>query len=278
MHYKTILAVAGVNSPDGFIKAAAEACRDTGAHISVLVVSLAAAPPIGDYAAVISDAWMEERQEDNRKLAAKMSAIRESLSGFTGSFSVDGLYAEATWADAEIGARAMYADLVLVGDAEITGTDLRRRAIDGALFEARRPVVLAPHDIASALQPKTILLAWDASPDAAAAAREALGLMAAADSVHVVMVDPPADEEKQYREPGADLAVYLARHGVHVVGDMISSNGAPLADVLLAHAGEVSADMIVMGAYGHSRLKERIFGGVTQSVIDSPTIAVLMAR
>jgi nucleotide-binding universal stress UspA family protein len=281
MAYKTVLATIGVDSPDSFIKSLAEVCFEAGSHLSVLVVALAAPPPIGDYAAMISDAWAEEREEDNQKLSAKINKIREALLNPNGLVSVEGLYTEVAWAHREIGAHAMYADLVLIGDTEIIGSDLRKPAIDGALFEARSAVLLlAPCDIvpSSAFDPGTVLLAWDSSLDGAAATRKAVEMMKAADEVHVAMVDPQTDAQEQDEKPEADIVTYLARHGIDVIVDRIPSAGRTVADTLLQSASELSADMIVMGAYGHSRLKERIFGGVTQSMIDNTTVSLLLAR
>ena len=195
----------------------------------------------------------------------------------SGPLEVNGIYCEAIWAHSEIGMRAIYADLVLV-DAAVVGRELQRQAIDGALFDAKRPVLLVHEGAPVTLRPGKIVLAWDSTPDAAAAAREALDLMISAEAVHVVMIDPVADMNRQGEEPGADIATYLSRHGIKVTVDRIASSGRTTAKALRQRASELSADLIVMGAYGHSRLRERIFGGVTQSMIDEPTLPVLLAH
>ena len=276
MAYKTILAIVGTSTSDQFLRQAAELSYSAGAHLSVLAVVLAAPPP--DYAAMISDAWLEEQQEDRRRLDEKVTNARDILSTSAGSFEVGGLYCEATWAHGEIGTRAMYADLLLMGDAEIIGSHLRRQAIDGALFDARRPVLLVPKTRPVTLSPRKVILAWDSGPDAASAAREALELMKGAERVNVVMVDPNADQDRQGEDPGADIAAYLARQGIKVMVDRFASGDRTIAETLRQRASELSADLLVMGAYGHSRLRERIFGGVTQSMIDTATVPVLLAR
>src|SRR5690606_22145960 len=99
-----------------------------------------------------------------------------------------------------------------------------------------------------------------------------------AETVHVTMIDPRAREGGLDIEPGADLAAYLARHGAKVTVDAIPSGGQPTAQALRTHAVEVAADRIVMGAYSHSRLRERFFGGVTRSMIEEADLPVFMAR
>jgi nucleotide-binding universal stress UspA family protein len=79
-------------------------------------------------------------------------------------------------------------------------------------------------------------------------------------------------------EPGADIAAYLARHGLTVTVDQLAGGGRPVADVLKQHATDIGADLIVMGAYSHSRIRERIFGGVTRSFIEGARLPVLMAH
>jgi nucleotide-binding universal stress UspA family protein len=278
MPVKTILAVVGVDEADLFLKGAIDLCSRTVCHLSTLVVALAAPPPIGDYAAVVSDAWMEERQGDLERLDLRLQHVRQLLSTSDISSSATSLYSEVAWADEEIGAHALYCDLMLLGAPAAMGEELRRQAISGAIFEARIPLLLTPEGQSPPLRPETVLLAWDSSPDAAGAARDALDLLVGAGRVHVTMVDPRADADGNGEEPGADIAAYLARHGVNVSVDRLSSAGRPIADTLRRHAVDISADMIVMGAYGHSRLRERIFGGVTRSMLDNPPVPVFMSR
>jgi nucleotide-binding universal stress UspA family protein len=109
------------------------------------------------------------------------------------------------------------------------------------------------------------------------AAREAIDVMAAAVDVHVTIVDD-ASAEVSDSGPRANIAAYLARHGIKVKIDRLRTSGTTVADLLKQHASEISADMIVMGAYGHSRLRERLFGGVTKSMIDTSSIPIFMMR
>jgi nucleotide-binding universal stress UspA family protein len=153
---------------------------------------------------------------------------------------------------------------------------LKRKTIEGTLFSSGTPALLSPRGSSPSLRPKQIVVAWDSSLEACNAVRRSLHLLQAATEVHVVMIDP--EESIHGEEPGADLATYLARHGVNVIVRRLPSQGLSVAAVLKRSAVDTGADLMVMGAYGHSRLRQRIFGGVTLSMTDEPPIPILIAR
>jgi nucleotide-binding universal stress UspA family protein len=278
MPFKTVLSVIDVTQSDRDLDTAIKLCAEINAHLSVLVVALVPPPPIGGYAAVLSAPWLQERQHDVARLKVQVKKVAALTASASLSSDVDSEYSEVAWVDEVIGERARYADLTVIGSGLMNDGELRKRAIDGALFESGKPVLLLPAEAKPTLRSKTILLAWDSRFEAMRAAREALELMVKADSVHVTLVDPEATLGRNGPEPGADIATYLVRHGIKVTVDRLPSAGAQIADVLRQHAGDVSADMIVMGAYGHSRMRERIFGGVTRSLIDEPSLPVFLAH
>jgi nucleotide-binding universal stress UspA family protein len=278
MPFKTVLSIIDVTQSDRDLDAAIELCAEINAHLSVLVVALVPPVPIGGYAAVLSAPWLQERQHDIAALKARVKTVNVRTSGASLSSDVDSEYSEMAWVDEVIGERARYADLTIIGPALLNDGELKKRAIDGALFESGKPLLLLPAKAKPTLRPKTILLAWDSSFEAMRAAREALELMVAANSVHITLIDPEATLGRNGPEPGTDVATYLVRHGIKVTVDRLPSAGAQVADVLRQHANDISADMIVMGAYGHSRMRERIFGGVTRSLLDEPSLPVLLAH
>ncbi|OHV79845.1 universal stress protein [Ensifer sp. LCM 4579] len=278
MTYKTILSVIGVNSFEDDLQAAANICAANEAHLTALMVKLAAPPPLGDYAATMSVAWLDERERDLSDLRKGVQGAKAVLSRTGVSFQVDSIYSEFAWADNEIGERARYADLTLIGTGLAADPELRARTVNGALFNSARPVLLVPKGRRATMVPKTVLLAWNSHIEAARAVGGALELMGAADLVHVTMVDPEDSPAKSGEEPGADIAAYLARHGVKVTVDRLPSSGHRVEDVINRHALSIGADLIVMGAYGHSRMRERIFGGVTRSMIDTAAAPVFMVH
>ncbi|MCR4264615.1 universal stress protein [Nitratireductor sp. ZSWI3] len=278
MALRTILSPVGVDQSDQDIKLAVDLCRENDAHLAVFVLSLAAPPPVGEYAAAVSETWAEEREEDIRRLKQRVAEVTDLLAGSDVSAEVDSAYTERAVADNAIGVRARYADLALIGPDLCASDSLKKMVLDGLFFEAQKPALLVPHASMATLAPTTILIAWDSSLEASRAVHEAMPFIAGAGDVHITMVDPRADDVGNGAEPGADLAAYLARQGAKVTIDRLPSSGHAVADVLRVHANDIAADMLIMGAYGHSRLRERIFGGVTVSLTDDPTLPVFIAR
>ena len=276
MAFKTILTVVGTEAKDRDIKLAAGLCEEADAHLSVLVTELASPPPIGGYVAVISDAWLEEPEADEKRLKARAGAITALLAADAISADVSSEYTEITWADETVGRRAQYADLTFVGPELLSSELLKEKVIEGALFSSGKPLLIVPGGFKPALKPKRAVVAWDSRIEASRAVREALDLLVGAEDVRLALVDPIAGDQGE--EPGADAAAYLARHGVKVTVDRLSSEGRSVADTLRRHAVDRSAELLVMGGYGHSRLRERIFGGVTKAMLDEPLLPILMAR
>ena len=278
MTFKTILMVTGTDQGDQDLKLAASLGEETGAHISILALALAAPPPVGAYGAVISDGWLEERQADEQRLEERQRAVSAFLASRAISADVSSVYTETGSGGTLVGERARYADLTLIGPEILAAGTLKEKVLDGALFSSGKPVLLIPEASKATLKPKRVMIAWDSRIEASRAVREARHLLVSANDVHLVLVDPIADAFHQGAEPGADAAAYLARHGARVTVERLPSGGRSVADVLSRHAVDMGADLLVMGAYGHSRLREFIFGGVTKSMLNKPPVPVLMAR
>jgi len=278
MAFKTILTVTGPHMGDDDLNIAAGLCDEIGAHLAVLAVAIAAPPPVGEYAAIVSEDWLKERQADERLLKRRVTAVSAFLAGRALSADVSSEYPEGGGADERIGRRARYADITVIGPELLAGETLKDKVIEGALFSSGKPLLIVPSGRRPTLKPKGVLVAWDARLESSRAVRESLEMLVGADQVRLVMVDPVEDEYHHGQEPGADAAAYLARHGVKVTVDRLPSSNHSVADVLRQHAVDIAADLMVMGAYGHSRLRERIFGGVTKSMLEDQSLPVLMAR
>jgi nucleotide-binding universal stress UspA family protein len=274
MRYKTILAPVGVNHLEEDLRQAIALSETVEAHLSVLVVAMAAPPPIGGYGEVVSAAWLEEREGDIAKLAGQVEVAKDSLKRSDLSCDVQDLYAEYAWAGEDIAQRALYADLVLIGPKAAADQQFAKRIVDGALFQSPAPLLFNPTDRPVTLTPRSVLIAWNSKMEAARAVQQALPLLQAAEEVHVTMIDPVGTAISNGEEPGADIAAYLARHGVSVVIDVLPSEGRGVSAMLQQHAIDVSADLMVMGAYGHSRLREFIFGGVTRSMLETAKLPI----
>lgn len=278
MAFRTILTVTGPHMGDDDLKLAAELCDEIGAHLAVLVVAIAAPPPVGEYAAIVSEDWLKERQADERRLKKRATAVSAFLAKRALSADVSNEYPEVGGADERIGRRARYADITVIGPELLAGETLKNKVIEGVLFSSAKPLLIVPPGTRPTLRPKRVLVAWDARLESSRAVRESLEMLIGADQVHLAMVDPVEDEYHHGQEPGADAAAYLARHGVKVTVDRLPSSNHSVSDVLRQHAVDTAADLMVMGAYGHSRLRERIFGGVTQSMLEDQSLPVFLAR
>ncbi|GAC1043175.1 universal stress protein [Rhizobium sp. No.120] len=274
MRYKTILAPVGVNHWEDDLRQAIALSETVEAHLSVLVIAMAAPPPIGGFGEVVSAAWLEEREGDIAKLARQAETVKDRLKQSGLSHDVQDLYAEYAWAGEDIAQRALYADLVLVGPQAAADEQFAKRIIDGALFQSPAPLIFNPTDHYATLAPQSVLIAWNSRIEAARAVQQALPLLQAAREVHVTMVDPVGTAVSNGEEPGADIAAYLARHGVSVTVDVLPGEGRGAATILQQHAVDVGADVMVMGAYGHSRLRELIFGGVTRSMLETTKLPI----
>ena len=173
---------------------------------------------------------------------------------------------------------ARYSDLVIAGQRERDAdAGLAPEFVDELVLSAGRPVLFVPYGGRFSDTGKRALVAWNASAEAARAVADALPLLARAESVDVVVFETGRVGDHG-EEPGADAALYLARHGVRAT---VSKYGSPDVDIgsqILSRAADTGADLIVMGAYGHSRMRELILGGATRTILESMTAPVLMSR
>ena len=170
---------------------------------------------------------------------------------------------------------ARYADLVLAGQPE-PGDPLAMAFAGELVLSLSRPVLFVPYAGRFPTTGKRVLVAWNGSREAARAVSDALPLLARADSVELVAFDPRPGEHGEM--PSADIALYLARHGVKATAARQSAPQIDIGAQILSRAADTGADLIVMGGYGHSRLRELVLGGVTRSMLEAMTVPVLMSH
>jgi nucleotide-binding universal stress UspA family protein len=167
-------------------------------------------------------------------------------------------------------------DLAIMGQPEPDTPALERLLVEAALFDSGRPVLIVPYIQRKGLTLDRVLVAWDGSRSAARAVADAMPLLVRAKAVEVLTV--ASEPAKSDEMPGADIAHHLARHGVKVEVDSIVTVETDVASTILSHAADISADVLVMGGYGHSRLREFVLGGVTRGILGSMTIPTLMSH
>jgi len=166
-------------------------------------------------------------------------------------------------------------DLIIIEQADSKSSKGRSRTIEAVVFETSKPVLIIPYVPTRAPALETALVAWDDSAPAARALGDALPLLSKAHRVEILSVNGKGSPGHDIH--GAAVTRHLARHGINSVFKRTPSAG-DVGNTLLSHAADVSADFLVMGAYGHSRLREAIFGGTTRTLLESMTIPVLMSR
>jgi len=148
---------------------------------------------------------------------------------------------------------------------------------ESLVLSSGRPIIVFPPR-GTASKVRRILVAWNAKRESIRAVADALPLLAKAEAVEVLVVDHQRHPTGHGQEPGADIARHLARHGAQVEVRRLSSGGKDVGSLLLSQAAGFGADLLVMGAYGHSHLREWMFGGVTRTVLYEAGLPVLMSR
>jgi nucleotide-binding universal stress UspA family protein len=278
MHAKTLLSVTGVDHDDEDLIGVAELAHREQASLVAIVISCVPPPPVAERAGDISPLYAVAWEEEYDRLNARVAELAEKLASRGLRGDVRAVYCLQGSVAEEVAKHASYADITVVGRTMRRDAFLLKRVLDGALFSSPAPVLFLEGSDLPTLRPKNVLIAWNATLEAGTAVRGALHIIAHADKVHLALVDPDARPYTMGEEPGADMATFLARHQANVTVDCIASGGVDPALVLQRHAKDVAAELIIMGAYGHSRLRERIFGGTTESMLQNITTPVLMAH
>jgi nucleotide-binding universal stress UspA family protein len=255
---------------------AVEIAGTFGAHIACLyALSTPSEPSYGYEAAQI----MREAQQ---RLRAEMLA--GARRGYDECLRRTG-FERAEWRESEADAldavalQARYADLVVIGQQNAEWPSGVHRDFERSVpLAVGRPVLVVPYAFERRPVGQRVLIAWNASREAGRAVSDALPLLKRASHVHVVAFQPETSGAAHGAEPGADIALYLTRHGVKVTVSRYDAPDVDIGNQLLSRAFDLSADLIVMGAWGHSRLQELVLGGVTRTILDSMTVPVLMAH
>jgi len=211
------------------------------------------------------------------------AASKAALDRFTAACKRAGVAAEPLTLSASLagvgeqfGHIARRFDLTIVGQAEPEKSAVEEVIAEAALFESGRPVIVVPYIQKDPIKLEHVMLCWDGSRAAARAIADSLPLLKKAGQVEIVIVSN--ERGKRDEIEGADLAQHLARHGLKVEVKRTVLGVIAVADVILSHAADAGTDFIVMGGYGHSRLREFVLGGVTHSIFRSMTVPVLMSH
>ena len=281
MSYKTLLVL--LDSSHDSITRLDSACNlaaNFGAHLSALAMTQRVVPVvaagIGAATAVMDVGQQEEARKEAQLLAVeadKHLAARSQLGDVRWS-------SQELFVLREVAAiHGRQSDLIIAGPpSDDRNTHIREAAFEGALFSSGRPVLLLPSNWQGTPNLENILVAWDASREAARALSDAAPLIEKAKSITVAVVDPEPGHQGFGDNPGNDIATVLSRHCNKVELDTIPNGGSGVAQALQTKAADIAADLIVMGGYGHSRLRDSLFGGVTRDMVQSSRVPVLISH
>jgi nucleotide-binding universal stress UspA family protein len=220
---------------------------------------------------------IDDQRAENDKAAADAIGRFDGAAKRAGiSFESRVLSGSVAGAADLFGAMARRFDLAVIAQAEPDKVAPEDVIAEGALFGSGRPIVVVPYIQKSGLTLERVMVCWDASRSAARAVADAMPLLSRAKAIDVVIV--ASERPKSDEVAGADIGHHLARHGLNVEVKRIVATDTDVASTLLSHAADTAADFMVMGGYGHSRLREFVLGGATRGILSSMTVPVLMSH
>lgn len=228
----------------------------------------------GDAAVGVISELQERYRASERENAAKTRALAEKL--------CDGVEVRLEWREEEdfsddvVPLQARYADVAVVGQPERDQAEpnLSRELPANVVMGSGRPVVVVPYAGTFERPPRQVLVAWNGTREASRAVHDALPILKRADRVSVLSINPKDAKHLA----GFDITAHLARHGCKAEAARTVASDVSVADVILSDASDIGADFVVMGAYGHSRLREWVLGGATRDVLGTMTVPVLLSH
>lgn len=248
----------------------------TGAHLSAIYVDPI---PVSPELVAMSTApvLLESVFEEQEQRARRSKALYEA--------AIAGRQVAGEWRKAEgpmydaLSVHARHADmLVVTQEGDGSSAPVLGGFAETAMIESGRPALVVPYIGASEPVGGKVLVAWNGTRQAARAANDGIVLMQLAREVEVVSIRPEEGELAGAPLPGADLCLHLARHGIAAEARVITGIDVGAPELLLSHAADSGANLIVMGGYGHSRLRELVLGGMTRSILAHMTVPVLMSH
>jgi nucleotide-binding universal stress UspA family protein len=279
MSYKSLITfVTDPATMDATLDAAIALTRREDAHLDVCCLGIDHTQPGYFYAGAPAMIYQETLDRARAEAEALEKTARRRLEREDIRWGAEAAVVQIGGLASLVGLRARFSDLVIQPKPYGEGrTPDAEAVVEAALFEGKAPVLVLPEGGLPDRLGRRIAVAWNQSDEALVAVRRALPLLEAADQVDIVIVNPPAQGPER-SDPGGMLTQMLARHGVRAEVSVIAKTLPRVSDVLCRHALEHDADLLVMGAYGHSRFREAILGGATRHMLEVAEIPVLMAH
>ena len=279
MAYKSILTV--LTDPKDVatvLDAAVPFAAACGGHLDVLCLGIDRTQTGYYFAgatALMHDETIAQAQAEVTEIE---SAARAELERSGISWGLDALVAQSASVGGLVARRARFADLVILpkpyGEGQYSDAPV---VVEAAMFQGNAPVIVLADGKPVTPTPARVVVAWNESAEAMASIRRALPLLQAADEVNICIIAPERHSADS-SDPGAELSRMLSRHGVSVEVTILAQTLPRVSEVIARHVADRNADMLVMGAYGHSRFREAILGGATRSMLEHATLPVFMAH
>lgn len=253
------------------LSAAIDLARRYDAHLTgVYILNY---PPVPTFVqADVPPELIQQGYQTIRKAAEECKSAFEEVvgrEGVRGEFRI--MEGDAVEAMALCG---RYSDLMIAAQPNPDQPASEDRVPEGAVMGAGRPMLVVPYAGPVEVAGKRVMVAWNGTREATRAVHDAMPFLTAADSVIVYGVNPESDDHIA----GADLALHLSRHGVKAEPKHIVAPDIEVGDALLSATSDLSIDLLVMGAYGHSRLREMVLGGATRGIFQAMTCPVLLSH
>ncbi|MEM8632327.1 MAG: universal stress protein [Pseudomonadota bacterium] len=279
MSFKSVVTVVtDLDQDRGILEGSAALCGSLGAHLDAICLGLDRTET-GYYAAGVSAAVSLELRHQAETEAEALETDVGALLGRTGVlWSTEAMVSPIGVAGAAPGLRARYADVAVLGKPYGDDVGYEKESIlEGVLFDAACPVLVLPDGAAPPADPKSVVIAWNGGAEALRTIRFAMPLLKRAETVSIAVIDPPPHGPER-SDPGGPLCQLLARHGIRTEVSVMAKTMPRIADVLCRHTSDQDADLVVMGAYGHSRFRESILGGATRDMLKVAHVPVFMAH
>jgi nucleotide-binding universal stress UspA family protein len=272
-----IVNIPGGSGRDNVTSFAVSAAAEFKAHLTGIVFRYEPIVPVMVDMYGVPPEVIESQRVDNEKVASSsLQRFNELIKGTGVSAGAHAIDASVDAAAGRFAGMARRFDLSVLGQPEPGDSTLGRSVIEAALFESGRPLLIVPYIQTGGLKLDRVMVCWDGSRSAARAVADAMPFLVRAKAVEITIV---SDEQPKSDEmPGADIAHHLARHGARVDVHRISAAGIDVANAILSRAADASTDLMVMGGYGHSRMREFILGGATRGILGSMTVPTLMSH
>lgn len=282
MACKTLLSIVTDQGPEGpglaVLDTAVALARREDAHLDVLVLGIDQTQ-YGYFSAGAGIAMVQETLTQAIAGAQALEAkVRQRLGAEEIRWSVDRAVAQLGGVAPLVAHRARFSDLVVQTRPYGAGRSAADEAVvEAAMFDGQAPVLVMPDGMIDPPAFDRVVVAWNQSPEAMAAIRRALPILKRATMVDITIVDPPAHGPER-SDPGGMLSQWLSRHDVRAEVSVLARTLPRVSDVLARHIRDRDADLLVMGAYGHSRFREAILGGATRDMLETTEVPVLLAR